>query len=162
MALSIFSYVYSPSVYPLYRNVHSVPLVVFFNSYLLSFYLYFIDYVITVVSIFPPLLLHPAPITPSGNPYTIVHVHRSCIGAFATSFAMLYFTSPWLICNCLSVLLNPLTFSPIPHHHPPIWQPSNALHIHDSLSVLVCLVCFSDSIVDRFVFFCNFIAFYWS
>ena len=33
----------------------------------------------------------------------------------------------------------------------------NALHIHDSISVLVCLVCFLDSIVDRYVFLAIFV-----
>ena len=54
--------------------------------------------------------------------------HCSCpwvmrISSLATLFPMLYFTSPWLFCNYLLVLPNPLTSSPIPPHPPPIWQP---------------------------------------
>ena len=41
---------------------------------------YFIDYVITAVSILPPIPLHPAPLpTPSGNPHTVDYAHGSCI-----------------------------------------------------------------------------------
>ena len=109
------------------------------------FQLYFIDYGITVVPIFPPLsLLHPAPPTPSSNLHTIVHVH----GSLAAPFPILYLISPWLFCNYLFVLLNPLTSSPIPPHTPPSGNHQNALCIHDPV-LLICLVCFLDSIVDR-------------
>ena len=73
------------------------------------------------------------------------------------SFPILYFTSPWLFCSYLFALLNPLTSSPI-RALPPIWQPSKTPHTYDSVSVLVCLVCFLDSVVDRYVFiaiFCS-------
>ena len=77
-----------------------------------------------------------------------------CISPLATPFPILCFTSPWLFCNYLFVLLNPLTSSPISLQSPPIWQTSKSLCIHESVSVLlVCLVSFLDSIVDRFVFF---------
>ena len=97
----------------------------------------------------------PSPSTPNSlrqSPH-----HCSCpwvihISSLATTFPGLYFTSPWLFCNYLSVFLNPFTSSTILPHCPPIWHQQNALHIRDSVSVLVCLVCFLDSIVDRFVF----------
>ena len=45
--------------------------------------------------------------------------HCSCprlmqVSSLAAPFPVLYFTSPWLFCNCLFVLLNPLTSSPVP------------------------------------------------
>ena len=46
------------------------------------------------------------------------------ISSLASPFPLLYFTSPSLFCNCLFVLLNPLTSSPTPLHPSPIWQPS--------------------------------------
>ena len=77
-----------------------------------------------------------------------------CISSLATLFPILYFTSPWLFCNYLFVLLNPLTSSLILSYT--LHQSGNLqnpLYIHDSVSVLlVCLVCFLDSIVDRYVF----------
>ena len=46
---------------------------------LFFFKLYFIDYAITIVLIFPPFPLHPAPPAPSGNRPTIVDVRGSCV-----------------------------------------------------------------------------------
>ena len=75
------------------------------------------------------------------------------INSLATPFPMLYFTSPWLFCNYLFVLLNPLTSSPIPPQPLPSSNLQKALRIHDSVSVLlVCLVCLLDSIVDKYLF----------
>ena len=68
--------------------------------------------------------LPPAPPTPSGNPHAIVHVHGSCEHSLAAPFPILYFTSLWLLCNYLFVLLNPLISSAVPPHTLPIWQPS--------------------------------------
>ena len=79
---------------------------------------------------------------------------REHINSLASSFPILYFTSPQLFCNYLFVLLNPLTSSPIPPHLPS-GRHQNTFYIHDSVSVLVCLVCFLDSIVDRYVFYCS-------
>ena len=70
----------------------------------------------------------------------------------ATLFPILYCASPWLFCNYLFVHLNPLTSSPIPPHTLPSGNHQNVLGIYDSVSVLVCLVCFLDSSVDRYVF----------
>ena len=72
------------------------------------------------------------------------------ISSLATLFLILYFTSPWLFCNYLFVLLNPLTSSPIPTQSLPSGNLQNALCNHNS--VLFCLVCFFGSIVVRYVF----------
>ena len=68
---------------------------------------------------------------PPSTPYSLRQSSLLCSGPWvmgisssATPFPILYFTSPWLFCNYLFVLLNPLTSSLIPLHHPPIWQPS--------------------------------------
>ena len=83
--------------------------------------------------------------------------HFSCaqvmhLSSSAAPFPLLYFISLWLFSNYLFVLLNPLTSSPIPPHPLPIDNHQNALHLHDSVSVRFCLVCFLDSTVDRYVF----------
>ena len=50
--------------------------------------------------------------------------------------------------------LIPSPLYPFPHILFPSGNHQNALHIHDSVSViLVHYICFLDSIVDRFVFF---------
>ena len=89
--------------------------------------LYFINYAITVVLIFPPL--HPStqqPPHPQAIPpplfMSMGHVYK-CISSLTAPFPILYVTSPWLFCNYLFVLLYPLTSSPIPLGLPPIWQP---------------------------------------
>ena len=82
------------------------------------FKLYFIDYAITVSWFF-----HFCP--PSTNtPYTLRQSshHCSCpwvmcVSSLAAPFPILYFTSPWLFCNYLFVLLNPLTSSPVSYTH---------------------------------------------
>ena len=84
---------------------------------------YFIDYAITVV----PICL-PPPSTPHSlrqHPTQLfMSMSHGYISSLATPFPILYFTSPWLFCNYLFVLLNPLTSSPIPLQPSPIWQPS--------------------------------------
>ena len=124
------------------------------NSFFLYFLkLYFTDYASTVVLILPPFPSQPSTL----HSFRQFPQHCSCpwvmhISSLATPFPILYFTSPWLFCNYLFVLLNPLTSSPIPLHSPPIWQPSKH-SISMILSVLlVCLVCFLDSTVDRYLF----------
>ena len=120
--------------------------------YLFIFKLYFIDYAITVALISFPLC--PPPPSTCHALRQSPH-HCSClwvmgISSLATPFPILYFTSPWLLCNYLFVLLNPLTSSPfIPL---PPGNQQNALCIHDSVSVLVCLVYFLESVIDRYVF----------
>ena len=88
---------------------------------------YFIRYAITLLPIFhhwPPCTQQPHS---SGHPDNIVHVHGSCVQVVWLLHFLLYFTSPWLFCNYLLVLLNPLTSLPIPSHPPPFWQPSKCL-----------------------------------
>ena len=80
----------------------------------LFFKLYFIDYAITVVPVFPPW---PSPPITSHCLRPFPH-HCSCpwvmrISSSATPFPVLYFTCPWLFCNYLVVLLCTLTSSPI-------------------------------------------------
>ena len=115
------------------------------------FKLYFIDYVITVVPIFSPLP------PPSSNPHSLRQSPHHCswpwvthINSLATPFPTLYFTFPWLFCNYLFVLLNPLTSSPI-LSHTPMWQPSK-YSLYPWFCLCSCLLCFLDSIVDRHVF----------
>ena len=121
------------------------------------FNVYFIVYVIIVVPIFPP-------ITPTQKPHSLWQSSHHCsypwvmpVSSLATPFPILYFTSPLLFCSYLFEFLNPLTSSPIPIYPSPIWHPSNALRIHESVSTLVCLVCFLDSVVDRHVFIAIFL-----
>ena len=80
-----------------------------------------------------------------------------CIGSSATLFPVLHFTPPWLLCNYLFVFLNPLTSSPIPPRPLPSGNHQNALHIHDSISVLLCLVC--GGLIDMYLlpFYCSYI-----
>ena len=106
--------------YPLFLVFMMPPLVYFFCvfEYVLLhnnlFKLYFIDYAITVVLIFPPLppsTQHPYSLRQSPH-------HCSCpwvmhISFSATTFPRLYFTSLWLFCN-YSVPSPLLPFSPSP------------------------------------------------
>ena len=84
----------------------------------------FINYAMTIVPIFPFL---PSTKTHYSLRQSAHHHSRPwvmCKTSLTIPFPMLYFTSPWLFCNHLFVLLNPLTSSPIPPHSPPIWQPT--------------------------------------
>ena len=86
-----------------------------------------------------------------------------CISSLATPFLILYFISPWLFWNYFFVLFNSLPSSPIPPTLLPSGNHQNAVWIHDSVSVLlVCLVCFLDSIVDRYVFIAILLFIVWS
>ena len=115
--------------------------------------LYFTDYIITVVLIFPLLPSHqPAGSTNSGNdPNSCSCPWVMSITSLATLFPILSFTSPWPFCSYLFILLNPLPLQAFPFTPLPSGNHQNDLCIHDSISVLVCLVCFLDSIVGRFV-----------
>ena len=83
--------------------------------------------------------------------------HCSCpwvmhVSSLASPFPTLYFTSPWLFCNYLFILLNPLTSSLIPLYLLPIWQPSKCSP-YPWFCLCSCLLgLFLDSIVDRCVF----------
>ena len=93
------------------------------------------------------------PPLPQANPHLCLCLWVMCISSLAALFPTLYFTSPWLFCNYLIVLLNPLTSHPFPRTPLPSGNHQNTLHIHDSVSVrLVCLVCFLDSVVGRYIF----------
>ena len=86
-------------------------------SRLLLFFLklYFIDYVITVIPIWPLCSLPPnTPHSLSQSPHHCSCPQVMCISSLATPFPILYLTSSWLFCNYLFVLLNPLTSSPLP------------------------------------------------
>ena len=95
-------------------------LCLFFSFSMFSFIkLYFIDYAIKLVLILP---LCPPPL---GIPYSLRSSphHCSCpwvmhISSLVSPFPILHFTSPWLFCNYLFVLLNPFTSSPILPHPP--------------------------------------------
>ena len=120
----------------------------------------FLNYILLIIllqlSRFVPLFLSPPSTPHSLRQYP--H-HCSCtwvmhVSSLATPFPALYFTAYWLFCNYLFVLLNPLTFSPIPPNPLPSDNHQNVLHIHDSVSLLfVCLVCCLDPIVDRYTVF---------
>ena len=120
----------------------------------------FVFYYILLIMLLQLYRFFPLGFLPPRASYTLRQSPHPCscpwvtqVSSLAAPFPILDFSSPWLFCNYLFVLLNPLNSSPIPPHAPPNWQPSNPLCIHDSVSVhLVCLV-FLDSIVDGFVFF---------
>ena len=90
----------------------------------------FLNYILLIMLLqlsqfFP--LCPPPPRTPRSlrqSPHHCSCPWVMCISSLATPFAILYFTPPWLLCNYLSALLNPLTSSPIPPQPPPVWQPS--------------------------------------
>ena len=91
--------------------------------------------------------------------------HCSCpwvmhIGSLATLFPILYFTSLWLFCDCTFVsFLNPVLLHAFLYTPIPSGNHQNALHIHDSVSVLlVCLVYFLDQLlIDMYSspFYCS-------
>ena len=83
-----------------------------FHSFFI-FKLYFIDYATTVVPIFPLCLpTHSTPNSLLQSPHHCPWPWVMHINSLSTPFPILFFTSPWLFQNCLSVFLNPLTSSP--------------------------------------------------
>ena len=89
----------------------------FSSVFFLFLKLYFIDYAITVVPNLPhwpppPCTLHSL----RQSPHYCSCPRVTRISSLASPFPMLYFTSPWLFCDYLYVLLNPLYSSPIPPH----------------------------------------------
>ena len=120
------------------------------NSFINLFILvYFIDYAIIIVPIFPllPPSLHLLP----SFPLTILLPLSSCPWVVHKILWLLHLlNTPLSILYLPIMLLNLLTFSPIPL---PVDNLPNDLHIDDSVLVLlVCLVhfcfCFLDSVVD--------------
>ena len=111
--------------------------------------MYFIDYSITVVPVSSSLLpsawyphsLQQSPL--SSCPWVIQ------VNSLASPFPILFLTSPCLFCAYQLCFLIPVpfpSFSPFPL---PTDNPPNHLHIYDSVPLLVvCLVCFLDSVVD--------------
>ena len=101
---------------------------------------------------FPPLCPVPAPFPPAISPLSscswVMH-----ISSLASPFPMLFLTSPclfWTYQLCFLITAPFLPFSPflLPAGNPP-----NDLQIYDSVPVLVvCLVCFLDSVVDSCAF----------
>ena len=93
--------------------------------------LYVIDYAITVVLMFSPLLpstQHPP------LPQTVPTPLFKGVSSLATPFPILYFTSPWLFCNYLFVLPNPLTSHSFSHTSPPI-----SLSLTFGILIMMCL-----------------------
>ena len=90
----------------------------------------FLNYISLIVLLqlsrfFPPLLpstQHPNSLRQSPHHCSCPWV--MCTSSLPTRVPILHFTFPWLCCNYLFVLLNPLTSSPIPPHAPPIRKPS--------------------------------------
>ena len=114
-------------------------------------YIYFLDYATTIVSMFPPLPpLHTAPSQAISTPLFMSMV--ICISSLAAFF--LYCT---LCPHGYSVTTNLyfLTlhlFTNSPRTSSTLAAIRNVLCIYVFVSVLLCLVCFLDSNVDRYVF----------
>ena len=138
-------------LYFFYFNVH-LPFIFYFLFPLIIFYS-LCYYSCSDVSPFSPF--HPVPsisfkwytcrfscpwvmcVNSSAIPFPVLYLHPH--GYSVTAY--LYFLIPSPLHLFLHIPL------PSGNHH-------NALHIHDSVSVLlVCSVCFLDTIVDRYIFF---------
>ena len=117
--------------------------------------LYFIDYAITIVPIFPlcpPSLSNPHTLRQSPHPCSCPWV----MGIVLWLLHFLYCTSHphGDSVTTYLYLLIPSPLHPFPHTTLPSGNHQNAPHTHDSVSVLlVCSVCFLDTIVDRYIFF---------
>ena len=118
--------------------------------------IYFVDYVIIVLSIFP--LGPPPPSTPisSSNPPPPLRIYPWVlhISSLAIPFPILFLTPPVYldlpIFASYSLHLLPIPPFPFPTDNPP-----NDLHVYDSVPVLLhCLVSYLPSIIDS----CEFIA----
>ena len=85
--------------------------------------------------------------------------HCSCpwimhMSSLATPFPILYRTSHGYSVTTYLYFLIPLALHPFPHSPLPSGNHQNTLCIHDCVSLLlVCLVCFLDSVVNRYVIF---------
>ena len=119
--------------------------------HLFIFLIYFIDYAITVVPIFPfftstqyPHSLRQSPL--SSCPWVMY------ISSLTTPLPILFLTSPYFVptnlCFLIPAPFPPFSLSPLPTDNPP-----NGLQIYDFVPVLlVYLVCYLDSIIDSCVF----------
>ena len=89
---------------------------------------YFFNYILLIMLLLLSQFFPLCP-PPLSTPYLQAIPHHCscpcvmCIGSLATPFPVLYYTSTWLFCNYLFVLLSPLTSSPIPHYLLPTSQP---------------------------------------
>ena len=93
---------------------------------------------------------------PPSSPVILLPLFMSLgrdISSLASPFSILLLTSPHLFYTYQLVLLNPFTLYPVIPDPSPTGHHPNVLHICGSVSVLlVCLVCFLDSVVDSYVF----------
>ena len=141
---------YSFSLFWIYCNIFIYPLnyynIILVSNYILLIILLYMPKIFPLSASTQDLPLPQTMPTPLFISMGIMH-----ISSLATPFPILYFTSPWLFCNYLFVP-NTLTWLPIPLHVLPIWQSSKCSLYHDSACVHVFLVCFLDSIVDRYIF----------
>ena len=123
----------------------------------LSIYLFIFNDILSIMLLqFQFYSLCPPPST-QYSPHHCSCPWVMCVSSSATPFPILYCTSPWLSCNYLFVLFNPLTSSPFPPHPPAIWQPSKCSP-DPWFCLWTCLLSlFLDSIVDRYVlsFYCS-------
>ena len=114
--------------------------------------IFFIAFAITVVPSFPsfpPSTKHlPLPQTIPTPLFMAWVIH---INSLATPFPILYFTSPWLFCNSLFVLLHPLTSSPILPHFPQTWKPFQTFSISRILSLFFFLFRFFFFQIQLFI-----------
>ena len=117
----------------------------------------FINYILLFMllqlsQIVPPCPLPPNSPTPSGNPHTIVHARESCMYVLWLLYSLYCTLHP----HDYSVTTNlyfPITSPFLPNHltHLPSGTHQIILCIYDSV-LLLCLFCFLDSIVDKYVF----------
>ena len=115
------------------------------------FKIYVIDYTIRVVLIFPtlpPSTRYPHSLWQSPPPTLSSCSWVMHVSSLATPLPMLFLTSFCLFSTYQFILLTPFTIPPIPADPHPGCHPS-VLRIYESVSVLlVCSVCFLDSVVD--------------
>ena len=105
---------------------------------ILSIFNYILLIMLLQLSQFSPFILSTQyPPTLKQSPHHCSCPCVMCISSVATPLPILYFTSPWVFCNYLCVLLNPLTSSPFPYTCLPSGNHQNALCLHDS----VCSSC---------------------
>ena len=126
---------------------NDIKIILFIFNFLKS---YFIYYAITGVQLSQFFPLCPSP---PGIPHSLRQFphHCSCawvmhVSSLATPFPILYFTSPWLFCNYLFVLLNPLTFLPIPPHHPSPGNHQNPVLLNAGIMPLKTISSVSENI----------------
>ena len=118
----------------------------------------FFNYILLIMLLqlfhfFPFAPLQLAPPTVSGNPHAIVHVHGSCVQVLWLLhflYCILHLHGYSVTTNLYFLIPSPLhPFPPAPSH---LATMKHFPRIHDSVSVLVHLVCFLDSTVDRYIF----------